>query len=191
MKKPLVIAVTGASGAIYARRIVRFLLASEHEVHLTVSAAGRLVLKEELGADDPWGDTGRERLHVYHEKDFYAPFCSGSFRFGGMAVIPASMGTVGAIASGAGTNIIHRGADVALKERLPLTIVPRETPLSAIHLDNLKRLADAGAMIVPPVPAFYQHPKTLDDLVDFVVSRVLDSLGIENELFRRWDGSHR
>jgi 4-hydroxy-3-polyprenylbenzoate decarboxylase len=157
-------------------------------VHLSVSRAGRLVIKEELGDEDPWGSANRDLLRTYGEKDFNAPFCSGSFRFLGMAVIPASMGTVGAIASGVSANNIHRGADVALKERIPLVVVPRETPFSAIHLENLLALARAGAVILPPSPAFYQHPRTIEDQVDFVVSRVLDSLGIENDLFRRWGG---
>jgi 4-hydroxy-3-polyprenylbenzoate decarboxylase len=186
---PVVVGVTGASGAVYAQRLVRWLLERDFEVHLTVSAAGRVVVKEELGpaaGDDPWGQANRDRLKLYHEKDYYAPFCSGSFRFRGMAVIPASMGTVGAIASGAGTNIIHRGADVALKEKIPLVVVPRETPFSTIHLENLLALARAGAVILPPSPAFYQRPRTLEDQVDFVVSRVLDALAIENQLFRRW-----
>jgi 4-hydroxy-3-polyprenylbenzoate decarboxylase len=181
-----VVGVTGASGVVYARRLVRFLLERGTEVHLTVSRAGRLVIKEELGEEDPWGGAGRDLLRTYAEKDFGAPFCSGSFRFRGMTVIPASMGTVGAIASGVSANNIHRGADVALKERIPLVLVPRETPFSTIHLENLLRLARAGAVILPPSPAFYQHPQTIDDQVDFVVSRVLDALGIENDLFRRW-----
>ena len=186
MKRPIVIGVTGASGVVYARRLVQWLLEEGIEVLLSVSKAGRLVIREELGAEDPWGSLRKDLLHVYPEGDWNAPFCSGSFRFGGMAVIPATMGTVGAIASGVCVNNIHRGADVALKEKLPLVIVPRETPLSAIHLENLLRLARAGAVILPPSPAFYQKPRTIDDQVDFVVSRVLDALGIENRLFRRW-----
>ena len=186
---PVVVGVTGASGVVYAQRLVRFLLEAGHEVHLAVSKAGRLVLEEELASPsggDPWGPTHRDRLRIFPEKDFGAPFCSGSFRFRGMAVVPASMGTVGAIASGVAANNIHRGADVALKERLPLVIVPRETPLSAIHLENLLKLARAGAIVLPPCPAFYQGPRTVEELVDFVVSRVLDALGIDNDLFRRW-----
>lgn len=185
----IVIGVTGASGACYAQRLVQFLLTNGFEVLLAVSGAGRLVIAEELEpmeAGDPWGDTGRDRLRIFPEKDFGAPFCSGSYRFRGMVVIPASMGTVGAIAGGVTANNIHRGADVALKERRPLVLVPRETPLSAIHLENLLKLARAGAVILPPSPAFYQHPRTLDDQVDFVVSRVLDALGIDNQLFERW-----
>jgi 4-hydroxy-3-polyprenylbenzoate decarboxylase len=182
----VVVGVTGASGAVYAQRLVRFLLEQGIQVHLTMSRAGRLVMKEELGEDDPWGTARRELLLIHGEKDFGAPFCSGSFRFRGMAVIPASMGTVGSIANGISANNIHRGADVALKERIPLVVVPRETPFSTIHLENLLQLARAGAIILPPSPAFYQRPRTIEDQVDFVVSRVLDALGIENDLFRRW-----
>jgi 4-hydroxy-3-polyprenylbenzoate decarboxylase len=186
VKKPIVVGVTGASGVVYAQRLVRWLLEAGFEVLLTVSKAGRLVIREELGDEDPWGSGGTKLLRVYPEQDWNAPFCSGSYRFGGMAVIPATMGTVGAIANGVCANNIHRGADVALKEKLPLVIVPRETPFSAIHLENLLRLARAGAVILPPSPAFYQKPRTIDDQVDFVVSRTLDALGIENGLYRRW-----
>jgi 4-hydroxy-3-polyprenylbenzoate decarboxylase len=186
---PVVVGVTGASGAVYAQRLVQHLLAEGREVMLVVSGPGRLVIREELELEagkDPWGGENRHLLRTYAEKDFNAPFCSGSFAFAGMVVVPASMGTVGAIAGGVSLNSIHRGADVALKEGRPLIVVPREMPLSAIHLENLLRLARAGAVILPPAPAFYQHPRTLEDLVDFVVSRILDALGIENELFRRW-----
>ncbi|HVR72852.1 MAG TPA: UbiX family flavin prenyltransferase [Planctomycetota bacterium] len=188
-ERPVVIGVTGASGSVYARRIVRYLLEHGHDVLLTLSKAGRLVLAEELdlrGEEDPWGSVNRDRLWIYPEKDFGAPFCSGSFRFRGMAVVPASMGTIGAIAHGISANIIHRGADVAIKERLPLVLVPREAPFSEIHLENLLKLSRAGAIVVPPSPAFYQKPRTLEDVIDFVVSRVLDALGIENDLFHRW-----
>lgn len=187
---PVVVGVTGASGAVYARRLIDFLLASEREVALIVSAAGRLVVKKELRArdGDPWGSTNRHLLRIYPEKDYNAPFCSGSFRFRGMVVIPASMGTVGSMAAGISANVIHRAADVTLKEKRPLVVVPRESPLSVIHLENLLALARAGATILPPAPAFYQDPESVDDLVDFVVSRVLDALSIENELFHRWRG---
>jgi 4-hydroxy-3-polyprenylbenzoate decarboxylase len=188
-KLPVVVGVTGASGAIYARRLIEVLLGMEQPVLMAVSAAGRLVVKEELpcpAGEDPWGTVNRRLLRIFPEKDFAAPFCSGSFRFHGMAVIPASMGTVGAIANGVCLNSIHRGADVALKERLPLVVVPRETPLSAVHIENLLKLARAGAVVLPPAPAFYQRPESVLDLVDFVVSRVLDALGIPNELFQRW-----
>lgn len=188
-RKTIVVGVTGASGAVYAQRFVQHLLEAGHRVLLSVSKAGRLVISEELAipsGGDPWGERSREGLSMYSEKDFTAPFCSGSFRFDAMVIVPASMGTVGAVASGVSANNIHRGADVALKERIPLILVPRETPFSAIHLENLLRLARAGAVILPPSPAFYQKPRTLDDAVDFVVSRMLDACGIENRLFPRW-----
>lgn len=189
--RSIVVGVTGASGIIYARRLVRVLLESAHEVHLVVSQAGRLVLAEEAspGDGDPWAARPGEILRIYPEKDWMAPFASGSFRFRGMVVVPASMGSIGAIASGTTINLIHRAADVALKEKRPLVLVPRETPFSVIHLENLLRLARAGAVILPPSPAFYQHPRTIEDQVDFVVSRILDALDIPNRLFRRWHES--
>ena len=194
-ERSIVVGVTGASGAVYAQRLVRFLLENDFDLLLTISKAGRLVIQEELpleGAqEDPWVSTRRDRLLIYPEKDFNAPFCSGSFRFRGMVVIPASIGTVGFIANGVCANIIHRGAEVALKERLPLVVVPRETPLSVVHLENLLRLARAGAVVLPPTPAFYQKPRTIEDQVDFVVSRVLDALSIPNQLYRRWEGSDK
>ena len=186
---PVIVGVTGASGIIYAQKLVQHLLASEREVLLAMSSAARLVIKEELPArkdGDPWGDVNRHLLELIAEKDFTAPFCSGTFRFQGMVIVPASMGTVGSIASGVSINVIHRGADVCLKERRRLVIVPRETPLSSIHLENLLKLARAGAIILPPSPAFYQHPKTLEDSVDFIVSRILDALELDNQLIDRW-----
>jgi len=187
---PLVVGVTGASGVVYARRLVEVLLDEGHEVLLVASTTARRVIRHELpGLVDP--DTvfrfdGPARPRVFSEKDFGAPFASGSFRFRGMAVVPASMGTIGAIASGVCTTSIHRGAEVALKERRPLVVVPRETPLSIIHLENLVKLARAGAVVLPAIPAFYHAPATIADQVDFIVSRILDHLGVENRLSPRW-----
>ena len=186
---PIVVGVTGASGVVYAQRLVQFLLDAGEEVFLTISSAGRMVLGQELPTErgtDPWGDKHRDRLTIFPERDFFAPFCSGTFRFRGMVIVPASMGTVGAVANGICLNNIHRGADVALKERRRLVIVPRETPFTQIHLENLLSLARAGAIVLPPSPAFYQQPESLDDVVDFVVSRILDALDIDNRLFPRW-----
>jgi 4-hydroxy-3-polyprenylbenzoate decarboxylase len=188
-KLPVIVGVTGASGIVYAQKLVQHLLKNEHRVLLAMSSAARLVIKEELpgeGGADPWGDVNRDLLELIAEKDFTAPFCSGTFRFQGMVVVPASMGTVGAIASGVSINVIHRGADVCLKERRKLVVVPRETPFSTIHLENLLKLSRAGAVILPPSPAFYQHPKTLEDSVDFIVSRILDALELDNQLIDRW-----
>lgn len=186
---PVVVGVTGASGVTYARRLVRFLLERRIPVHLIVSGPARLVIREELPPDgdtDPWGTTHRDLLQLHAEKDFSAPFCSGTYPVRGMVVVPATMGSIGSIASGISENAIHRGADVALKEGRRLVVVPRETPLSVIHLRNLLALAEAGAIVLPPSPAFYQGPRTLEDIVDFVVSRVLDALGVPNRLIRRW-----
>jgi len=186
---PIVVGVTGASGVIYAQKLVETLLEMQREVMLVVSAAGRRVIQEELpprAGEDPWGDTNRHLLSIHPERDIGAPYCSGSCRFLGMVLIPASMGTVGAVANGVSTNGIHRGAEVALKERRRLVVVPRETPLSTIHLENLLALARAGAIILPPSPGFYHGPTTMDDLVKFVVSRTLDALGIDNDLVQRW-----
>ena len=188
-KLPVIVGVTGASGIVYAQKLIQHLLESERPVLLALSSAARLVIKTELPTEpgaDPWGETNRHLLELIPEKDFTAPFCSGTFRFQGMVVVPASMGTVGSIASGVSINVIHRGADVCLKERRRLVIVPRETPLSTLHLENLLRLSKAGAVILPPSPAFYQKPETLEDSVDFIVSRILDALGLDNQLINRW-----
>ncbi len=189
---PIVVGVTGASGVIYARRLVEVLLASGIEVHLAASSTARRVIREEIPhLADPekvFRFPGPAQPRVFSEKDLGAPFCSGSFPFRGVVVVPASMGSVGAIATGAGTNCIHRAADVALKERRTLVVVPRETPLSTIHLQNLLTLARAGAVILPACPAFYQGPSTLADQVDFITSRILDQLSIANRLYPRWGG---
>jgi 4-hydroxy-3-polyprenylbenzoate decarboxylase len=189
-RQPIVVGVTGASGMVYARRLLEVLLEGGEEVLLAASAAGRRVIREEL---PEWADPntlfrfpGPNRPRLFSERDMGAPFASGSFRFRGMAIVPASMGTIGAIASGVSITSIHRGAEVALKERRPLVVVPRETPLSVIHLENLLTLARAGAVVLPPSPGFYHRPATISDQVDFVVSRILDHLGIENRLCPRW-----
>ena len=184
--------MTGASGVIHAQRLVEVLLEQGREVHLVASAAALRVIREEAPEmADPRTVCKlktTEGLRVFSEKDIGAPFCSGSFRFQGMVIVPATMGTIGAVAAGVTTNAIHRGADVTLKERRPLVVVPRETPLSAIHLENLLRLSRSGAVILPACPAYYQRPASIGDLVDFTVSRILDHLGIPNSLHARWGG---
>jgi 4-hydroxy-3-polyprenylbenzoate decarboxylase len=187
----VVVGVTGASGSIYAFRLVSELLARGLEVHLVASSAGRQVIRAELpehagSAETIFTGLPAGDLRVHGEKDFFAPYCSGSFRFRAMVVVPASMGSVAAIAGGYVANGIHRAADVALKERIPLIVVPRETPLSTVHLRNLLALSEAGAVILPPVPAFYTRPRTIEDQINFVIARVLDRLGIENSLSPRW-----
>jgi flavin prenyltransferase len=187
--------VTGASGAPYAEGLLRALAAAGCEVGLTASGSGIQVLATEL-YDDPAlpreevlerfvGDGG-EHVTIYGEGDFSSPYASGSAKVDAYVICPCSMATVGTLASGAMQNLIHRAASVALKERRKLVLVPRETPLSAIHLRGLTTLNDAGAVILFAAPGFYHGAKTIDDLVDFLVARCLDQLGIENTLAKRW-----
>lgn len=194
-----VVALTGASGALYGIALLKELLGAGHEVHFVASKAGRSVLAHETGLGLPADGKGMlealgrhlegvsvERLHAYAEDDFFAPIASGSFRLDGMIVIPCSMKTVSALAHGASTNLIERAGDVALKEKWPLVIVPRETPLSEIHLSNLLALARAGARIVPAMPGFYHHPARIEDIVQFVAARVMDVLGLPLKSAKRW-----
>lgn len=190
----VVVGVTGASGSIYAFRLVQELLQRDYEVFLVASSAARQVIRQELpelagDSDRVFSGLPEGRLRVCHEKDFFAPFCSGSFRLRGVVIVPASMGSIGAVASGYVGNSIHRAADVALKEGFRLILVPRETPLSTIHLENLLRLSRAGATVLPPMPAFYTHPRDIDDQTNFLIARILDHLGIDNALADRWKES--
>jgi 4-hydroxy-3-polyprenylbenzoate decarboxylase len=188
--------ITGASGAPYAARLLEALDGAGCEVGLSVSSSGIEVLATELyGQPDlQRGEVlerfvgARERVTVYEPDDWRAPYASGSARVDGYAVCPCSMATAGTIAAGAMDNLIHRAASVALKEGRRLVLMPRETPLSTIHLESLMRLRTAGAVILFLAPGFYHGPKTIEDLVDFVVARCLDQLGIENTLVERWGG---
>jgi 4-hydroxy-3-polyprenylbenzoate decarboxylase len=195
MADDLVVAMTGASGSPYGVRLLDILLRAGRTVHLVISPAATQVMERELGVsvDVNRFDAGlilknvdTSRLHYHHYRDFSAGIASGSFRTAGMAVCPCSMGTVAAIAHGTSENLIHRAADVHLKERRKLILVPRETPLGLIQLRNLATLAEAGAVVLPAMPAFYTLPKSVDDMVDFVVGRVCDQLGVEHKLFPRW-----
>jgi 4-hydroxy-3-polyprenylbenzoate decarboxylase len=182
----LVVAVTGASGAPYARRLLSFFAAREDvTLHLVASAAGRLVYELETGAALETDLT--PQMRVYDEKDFAAPFASGSFPVRGMVVVPCTMGTLGAVAAGVSQNLVHRAADVCLKERRPLVLVARETPLNRIHLENMLKVTDAGGIVLPPVPGFYHRPREIGDLVDFVAARILSVLGFANDLIDPWD----
>jgi len=211
---PVVVALTGASGSIYALRLLEVLLGSGCETHTVLSPAARLVMRDEI---DPKLDVQRfsietmlaslsggelqrrfpfrplesnpddqGTLQVYHHQDFHAGIASGSFLTAGMVICPCSMGTLAAIAGGQSANLIHRAADVHLKERRKLIVVPRETPLGVIQLENMTRLATAGGVILPAMPGFYHQPESIADLVDFVVGRICDQLGVKHTLFQRW-----
>jgi flavin prenyltransferase len=195
----LVLALTGASGAPYGVRLLEVLLAAGRTVHLSLSPAAAEGIEQELGrrvhpdrfaAADLLGRAPTEReaagLRYHHFRDFRAGIASGSFLTGGMAVCPCSSGTAAAIAHGTSDNLIHRAADVHLKERRTLVLVPRETPLGLVQLRNLAACAEAGAVVLPAMPAFYTRPRSVADLVDFIVGRVCDQLGVEHQLFRRW-----
>ncbi len=195
MSLPVVVAVTGASGAIYGLRLIDLLIKNGVEVHLTISPSGKLVIEQELGrtVDLDNFDIGTllpgevPTNYVYHNyKDFMTPIASGSFRTRAMVVVPCSGSSVAAIAGGTSNNLIHRAADVHLKEGRKLILVTRETPLSKIHLQNMLTATDAGATILPASPGWYHGVQSIDDLVDFVVSRILDQLEFDNRLMKRW-----
>ena len=187
-----VIGITGASGSIYGVRLVQELALKKHHIHVVITSAGKQVMKEELG-EPGFGKMERLGLTkfkgnvtVWENDDFEAPFMSGSSAPEGVIISPCSVGKLAAIANGISGNLIERTADVALKERRPLILVVRETPFSLIHLENMAAAARAGAQILPAMPAFYHHPKTIDDMVNFVVGKVLNALRIEHNLFRGW-----
>jgi 4-hydroxy-3-polyprenylbenzoate decarboxylase len=195
----LVVAMTGASGAPYGVRLLEVLIRAGRTIHLVLSPAAVQVIHEELERHielarfrlaDLLGDVAEEARPgqvVHHDhRDFLAGIASGSFLTAGMVICPCSSGTVAAIAHGLSQNLIHRAADVHLKERRKLVIVPREAPLSVVQLRNLTICAEVGAVVLPASPGFYTKPKTLDDAVDFIVGRICDQLGVEHELFRRW-----
>lgn len=224
--RDLVVAITGASGAIYAVRLLEVLLTIGRTVHLVISPAATVVLDRELaltidlknfslnqllpnesdlacdsalrllrpaqhqpldaGGSAVLSEIPHGRVIYHHYQDFNAGIASGSFLTDGMVICPCSMGTLASIAGGHSENLIHRAADVHLKERRKLIVVPRETPLGSIQLDNMKRLSDAGGVILPAMPGFYHNPTSIHHLIDFVVGRICDQLGVEHNLFRRW-----
>jgi flavin prenyltransferase len=193
---PLVLAMTGASGAPYAVRLLQVLCRAGRTVHLTISTSGAQVLREETGLaialtqfdPAPFGDLGPGCLIYHHQADFGAGIASGSFRTAGMVVSPCSMSTLAGVAHGITTNLVTRAADVHLKERRKLILVPRETPLSLVHLENMAAVTRAGAIVLPAMPGWYHRPESLSDLVDFVVARICDQLGVEVDLIKRWGG---
>lgn len=194
--KTVVTAICGASGAVYGLRLLSALLSGPHHVYLIVSSAGKKVMTHECAYSGESMDEfllsrnvvfhPEAKLSVLDEHDFFTPPASGSFRHHGMAIAPCTMGTLGAIASGLASNLIQRAADVCLKEKRPLILVPRDMPFNIIHLENMLTLARAGATIIPPNPSFYNSPKSIDHLVDTVVARILDHLGIPQDIVGPW-----
>ncbi|MBJ6802058.1 UbiX family flavin prenyltransferase [Geomonas propionica] len=193
-----VVAITGASGSIYGLRVIEELLRSGARVSVMISDAGFAVLREECGLE--WGGAaqvvqeqlrqkvGSGDLRYYACDDLFAPIASGSSAPDAMLVVPCSMGTLSRISCGNAGNLLERAADVMLKEARPLVLVPRETPLNAIHLEHMLKLSRLGVRMVPAMPGFYHQPQSMEDLVDFVVGKVLDSVQVEHALFRRWGG---
>jgi 4-hydroxy-3-polyprenylbenzoate decarboxylase len=192
-ERPIVVGITGASGAPYAVGLLEQLVKARRPVQLIVSSHGLRLLDTELGIAtvaalrERVGAKGWDRLvTVFDDADRGAAPASGSALNGGMVICPCSMGTLSAVSAGSSRSLIERAADVALKERRPLILVPRETPLSAIHLENMLRVTRAGAVVLPAAPGFYHRPASVDDLVDFIVARILDHLGVSHDLVKRW-----
>jgi 4-hydroxy-3-polyprenylbenzoate decarboxylase len=194
---PLVVGITGASGAPYAVRLLEVLLASGRDVHLSISPSGQAVIATELGRHldlDRFdvaallghAPPANARLTYHHHKNLMAPIASGSFLTAAMVICPCSGSTLSAVAHSMGENLIHRAAEVHLKERRKLVVVPRETPLSLPQLKNMQAIHEAGAVVLPAAPGFYHGAASVADLVDFVVARICDQLGVTNTLIRRW-----
>lgn len=178
----IVLGISGASGAIYAKRLIEHLRKTPHEVHLTASENALAIGRDE--ADMDYQNCGYK---FFGHRDFTAPFASGSAKYDALIVIPCSMGTLGRIAHGYSDDLLARAADVFFKERRKIILVPRETPLSLIHIENMKLVTLAGATVIPAIPSFYTKPKTIEEAVDTVLARVLDHLGVENHLRPRWN----
>src|SRR6476659_8690724 len=208
MNQPIVLGITGASGAIYAVRLLEVLRFAGRDVHLSISTSGADVIQQELQTtvdlsafdaaalrEIKLGETRFSKprtteksgsLHYFHHQDYMAPMASGSFLSAGMVICPCSGTTLSAVATGAANNLIQRAAEVHLKERRKLIVVPRETPLSLAHIDNMRRVTEAGAVVLPASPGWYHEVRAIDDLVDFVVARICDQLAIEHSLMKRW-----
>ncbi len=198
-----VVGISGGSGAPYTRRVIEGLVEAGHDAKIVVTDAGRRVFEIELGialTGDPAADTqiltdnldlgsGSGSIELFDQRNVAATIASGSYECAGMVVVPCSMGTLARIATGISSNLLERAADAALKERRKLILVPRETPLSLIHLRNMTAVTEAGAIVMPAMPGFYHLPKSVDDLVDMIAGRVLDGLGVDSNLLKRWQGT--
>jgi len=193
MSRRIVVGISGASGAAYAQRLVRLLVETGIEVHLVASPLGRRLLHDELGMEgvdlDALAGRSDHGIVLHHYRDVGAPIASGSFRHSGMVIVPCSNNTLAAVAHGHSENLLHRAANVTLKERRPLVLAHREMPLSLVEIRNMQQAAEAGAVIAPTNPGFYMLPQRIEDLVDFVVGRLLDLLDVEHDLATRWADS--
>jgi flavin prenyltransferase len=197
-----VVGISGGSGAPYTKRVIEGLVQAGHDAKLVITDAGRRVFEIELGISltgNPASDTttlnesldlgsGAGSVELFEQSNVAATIASGSYECAGMVVLPCSMGTLARIATGVSSNLLERAADVAIKERRTLILVPRETPLSLIHLRNMTAVTEAGAIVMPAMPGFYHHPEKVQDLVDMIAGRVLDKLGVDSTLLRRWRG---
>lgn len=180
----IIVCITGASGVVYAKRLLEELKGKSVKTTLIISNSAKKIIKHELKLEL---DEFKKLSDNYYENDnFFSPVASGSHKFSAAVVVPCSMKTLSSVATGYSDNLIGRVCDIALKERRKLLIVPREMPFSTIHLENMTKLSKLGVSIIPPAPGFYNDPKTVDDLVNFVVGRILDNLGVENNIFKRW-----
>jgi len=186
--RKFVVGISGASGVIYGIRLLEVLKKTKIESHLVLTPAAKIT----IAAETQYSIQSVERLasRIYRYNDIAAVISSGSFKTDGMILIPCSMHTLGALASGVADNLLLRAAEVTMKEHRPFVIVPRETPLSLIHLENMERLARAGVILLPAMPAFYERPRSVSEIVDHLVGKVLDIVGVEHDLFKRWSGIH-
>ncbi len=192
--KRYILAITGASGSIFGIRLLKEIASSNH-VYLVVSRSALPIIRDETGLDlrsDPLSvikdHTSSDNIDVFDDDNLYAPIASGSFENDGMFIAPCTMKTLSAIAAGGSSNLIERAADVIIKESRKLVLCPREMPFSPIHLENMLKLSRIGVSIAPPVPAFYNKPGSIDDMIDFVVGKLLDCMNIKNDLYNRWGG---
>lgn len=191
-----VIAISGASGAVYGITLLEYLLKAKHRVYLLLSNSARFIIRDEMGLE--WGSHFSESAEILdkryreydlilcNENDMAAPIASGSVPTAGMIIAPCSMKTLSGIAHGYSSNLIERAADVTLKESRPLILIPRETPMNRIHLKNMLTASEMGATLLPAMPPFYHHPETIEDMVQFIAGRALDLLGLKNQLYKRW-----
>lgn len=189
--KKYIVGITGASGSIYAARLVEELVKRNCEIYLIATDNGKRVFEYELGYGfNHWIDNlNSKNINICNINDMFFSVASGSFKTDGMIVVPCSMATIGKLASGIADNLLIRAGDVMIKEKRKLILVPRETPLSSIHLRNMLLLSELNVTIMPPMPAFYQHPNSIDDIVNGTIGRILEALEIENNLYYKWKGN--